>query len=92
MAFKIISKIFLPPYYIVISEIRTLGNLTIFLSNIIFILLFICFEFLQRDKQHALQIDNFKLPEVIKWSLYYVLIIVIFTFGGTQQEFIYFQF
>jgi len=57
-----------------------------------FIFLSIIIEWVQRDKQHALQIENFKLPEVIKWGLYYALIIIIFTFGGTQQEFIYFQF
>lgn len=57
-----------------------------------FIFLSIIIEWVQRDKQHALQIESFKLPEVIKWGLYYALIIIIFIFGGTQQEFIYFQF
>ncbi len=59
---------------------------------ILSIILFVIIEWVQRDKQHALQIESFKLPEVIKWSLYYALIIIICTFGGTQQEFIYFQF
>jgi len=56
------------------------------------IILFVVIEWIQREKQHVLQIDNFKLPEAIKWGLYYALIIIIFTFGATQQEFIYFQF
>ncbi|MDD5014566.1 MAG: MBOAT family protein [Atribacterota bacterium] len=59
---------------------------------ILSIILFVMIEWVQRDKQHALQIENFKFPEAIKWSLYYALIIIIFIFGGTQQEFIYFQF
>jgi len=59
---------------------------------ILSIMLFVITEWIQRDKQHALQIESFKLPEAIKWGLYYALIIIIFTFGGTQQEFIYFQF
>ena len=59
---------------------------------ILSIMLFVIIEWIQRDKQHALQIENFRLPEAIKWGLYYALIIIIFTFGGTQQEFIYFQF
>ena len=56
------------------------------------IILFVVIEWIQREKQHALQIDNFKLPEVVKWGLYYSLIIIIIVFGGTQQEFFYFQF
>jgi len=59
---------------------------------ILSIILFIIIEWVQRDKQHALQIESFKLPKVVKWGLYYALIIIITTFGGIQQEFIYFQF
>ena len=56
------------------------------------IILFVVIEWIQREKQHALQIDNFKLPEVVKGGLYYSLIIIIIVFGGIQQEFFYFQF
>jgi len=57
-----------------------------------FILLLVLIEWLQRDKQHALQLDNLKIPNILKWSFYYLLIFVIFYFAGSQQEFIYFQF
>ncbi len=56
------------------------------------IILFVMIEWIQREKQHALQIDSFKLPEVVKWGIYYSLLIIIIFFGGTQQEFFYFQF
>jgi hypothetical protein len=56
------------------------------------IILFVVIEWIQREKQHALQIENFKLPEVVKWGVYYALLIIIIVFGGTQQEFFYFQF
>ena len=59
---------------------------------ILSIILFVIIEWIQREKQHALQIDSFKLPEIVKWGLYYSLIIIIIVFGGTQQEFFYFQF
>lgn len=59
---------------------------------ILSIILFVIIEWVQRDKQHALQIESFKLLEVVKWGLYYALIIIIFTFSRTQKEFIYFQF
>jgi len=57
----------------------------------IFIILFTLVEWLQRDKEHALQFDG-KSPRVLRWSFYYLLIFVILWFGGEQQEFIYFQF
>jgi hypothetical protein len=46
-------------------------------------------EWLQRDKQHALQIEGAGLPAPVRWACYNVLILA---FGGNQQEFIYFQF
>ena len=57
---------------------------------IIYISLFVVVEWLQRDKEHALQLG--KSPRVLRWSFYYLLVFVIFWFGGEQQEFIYFQF
>ena len=59
---------------------------------ILSIMLFVIIEWIQREKQHALQIDSFKLPEVVKWGIYYSLLIIIIIFGGTQQDFFYFQF
>ena len=54
--------------------------------------LFILAEWVQRDKQHALQIDGMKIPSVVRWSAYYAIIIVAILLDGQQQEFIYFQF
>ncbi len=62
------------------------------LSTLVLILFFMVFEWLQRDKQHALQIDGVRIHWIFKWGLYYGLIAIIVLFGGTQQEFIYFQF
>ena len=59
---------------------------------LIIFFVFIIIEWLQRNKQHALQLDNIKLPKVINWSIYYTIVAIMFVFGGTQQEFIYFQF
>ena len=56
------------------------------------ILLFI--EWMQRDKQHALQFPNKRLfnYRIIRWTIYYSLILSIMIFGGKSQTFIYFQF
>ena len=51
-------------------------------------------EWLQRNKQHALQ-----LPEIcpfnyriVRWAVYYLILLIIAKFAGTSQSFIYFQF
>jgi alginate O-acetyltransferase complex protein AlgI len=49
-------------------------------------------EWLQREKQHGLEIGSYKLPRVFKWGIYYAVIALILFMGGSQQDFIYFQF
>jgi len=56
------------------------------------LLLFV--EWLQRDKQHALQFPDTKFfnKRVVRWGLYYLIIMIIFVKMGSSQTFIYFQF
>ncbi|WP_299128696.1 MBOAT family O-acyltransferase [uncultured Winogradskyella sp.] len=52
---------------------------------------FILIEWLGRSGEHAIQkIDFMKKP--IRWCFYLIIVILIFSFTGEQQEFIYFQF
>jgi len=60
-------------------------------GGILLIVILILIEWLQRKKQHALDIDRIKLP-VMRWAIYYIVIIAIMNFGGSQLQFIYFQF
>ena len=51
-------------------------------------------EWLQRDKQHALQFPNMK-PfnyRLVRWGIYYTIILIIAKHAGSSQSFIYFQF
>ncbi len=59
---------------------------------IVLIVLFSVIEWLQREKQHALELEHIQLPRLVRFAFYYAIIVVIFLFGGQQQEFIYFQF
>lgn len=57
-------------------------------------LLLLLVEWLQRDKQHALQLPvvkpfNYK---VVRWGIYYLVFALIYNYTGTSQSFIYFQF
>ena len=54
-------------------------------------LFFIIVEWLGRTGDYAIEkIDFIKKP--LRWSFYIILIILMFSFTGEQQEFIYFQF
>ena len=59
---------------------------------ILFIVVLLIVEWLQRNKQHALQIDGTISSRPLRWSIYYGLIVVIITMAGKQTQFIYFQF
>ena len=54
----------------------------------IVILLFV--EWINRTKQHALQIDSWH--PIARYMCYYALILYILAFGADGQSFIYFQF
>jgi D-alanyl-lipoteichoic acid acyltransferase DltB (MBOAT superfamily) len=61
------------------------------ISISILLLIFIIIEWMQRDKEHGLELSE-RMPSVLKWTFYILLIIAIDLFGGSQQQFIYFQF
>ncbi|MUH36587.1 MBOAT family protein [Zobellia amurskyensis] len=56
--------------------------------------LFVITEWLQREKNHGLEIygNGLLKHRPIRWGAYIGIITIIFSFGGSQQEFIYFQF
>ena len=59
---------------------------------ILILFLFYFVEWIQRDKQHALQFQNVYVPKVVRWSIYYALVGILVFYGGEEQGFIYFQF
>ena len=92
-AFDIIKQIFISFYKIDILELRSLANsLWVTTSHILLVILLVVVEWLQRDKLHALEIDQIKMPGALRWASYYFIIFLIFYFSGSQQDFIYFQF
>ena len=59
---------------------------------LLLVLIFIMIEWIGREQQYAIAkiCLNWKWP--LRYLFYYILLILIFWFGGKQQEFIYFQF
>ena len=66
------------------------GNHIIYLTISVF--LFILVEWLQRTRQHGLDINHEQVPKLFRWSIYYVVMVACFMMNGIQQQFVYFQF
>ncbi len=60
---------------------------------ILLIMILLVAEWFQRDKQHALELNNIKIRRVYRWSLYSLIIFIIAMYMPTNETpFIYFQF
>lgn len=59
---------------------------------ILLIIALVIVEWLQRDKEHGLDFSGRKIPIVLRYLIYYAVILSILIFTGKTQEFIYFQF
>lgn len=74
---------------------RLFDSSTIYGSRCVFFgLTILIIEWLQRDKQHALQFPNngFFAIRSIRWTIYVAIYLAIVSFTGASQTFIYFQF
>ena len=57
-------------------------------------LMLLVVEWIQRKQEHALQLQDFRLfsTRVCRFAFYLLIILLIITFTGKSQAFIYFQF
>jgi len=62
------------------------------LLSVILVIWFVIIEWLGREQQFAIAILGLKWKRPIRYAMYYAIIIMIFLFGGKEQQFIYFQF
>lgn len=60
--------------------------------HLLLIGIFIIIEWLGREDQYAISKMGFSYPRPVRWSLYFILIALLFAFKGNDQQFIYFQF
>lgn len=87
-AFAYISGIFSSTLF---SIPRQFGGIDA-LITIALTALFILVEWNGRNDKYAIEKFGLKWNRLLRWALYYAIVITIFTFAGKQQEFIYFQF
>ncbi|MEA3463403.1 MAG: MBOAT family O-acyltransferase, partial [Bacteroidota bacterium] len=59
---------------------------------LLLIVVLVITEWIGRENQHALEFVHSRKSRVSRWIIYVVLVFAILSLGGSQQEFIYFQF
>ena len=77
------------------SSLFTVSGLTMAMARmLLWCAALLLVEWLQREHQHVLQIDGYRLfaSSVSRLALYALLVMIIFYFAGQVQTFIYFQF
>ena len=87
MAFDYLGRIF----SVSLFSLPFLINRAFYLPLFISIIILLVVEWLQRNKQHALELKSANL-RVLQYVIYLVLIGLIFWLGGEPEQFIYFQF
>jgi hypothetical protein len=73
-----------------ILDLRGRGISSTLIDASIAIVAVIIMEWIQRKKQHGLEIQHY--PVVLRWSLYWALAFICLIYFGDERTFIYFQF
>ncbi len=87
-AWSYLSTIFSRSIFTVPSVVGNRHSLLI----IFFIVAFIVVEWFGREDQYAIARFGLKWKRPVRHAMYYSIIAMIFWFGGSEQQFIYFQF
>ncbi|MGV3528134.1 MAG: MBOAT family O-acyltransferase [Flavisolibacter sp.] len=87
-AIQYISEIFSPSIF----SVPIFTDMARALITMILVAIFMLVEWKGREGQYAIAHLGIKWKWPIRYALYYSIIIVIFLFGGKEQQFIYFQF
>lgn len=77
------SSLFTTPHFLGLKQAGPIILLTT---------IFVIIEWFGREQLYAIANLGLKWPKPLRWSMYYLIILVIFYFTGKEQEFIYFQF
>lgn len=73
-----------------ILNLRGRGISSTLIDASIAIAVMVIIEWLQRKKQHGLEIQHY--PVVLRWSIYWILAFICLIYLGNERTFIYFQF
>lgn len=87
-ALSIVNKIFSKSLFS-FPEVERIG-FTPYLM--LLLIIFMILEWFGREEQFAIAKFGIKLPAIVRWGVYYAIILIIFFSAGSEQQFIYFQF
>ncbi|MCX6267452.1 MAG: MBOAT family protein [Bacteroidetes bacterium] len=87
-AFDYLSKIASRSFF----AVPRLTQLTGFYTTMAFVLFFFIVEWFGKKDEYGLARLGSRWPKVLRLTMYYAIIVVVFWFSGEQQQFIYFQF
>ncbi len=73
-----------------IFDLPSISDLNGAIKVLVWILIFTGLEWIYKTKDFPLEQMN--IPKFFRWTLYFVLILLIISYSGQPQEFIYFQF
>lgn len=62
------------------------------LLPIVFVIVFMVIEWIGRESAYAIASLDAKWPRMLRWTFYYLLVLAMFFYAGSEQQFIYFQF
>lgn len=62
-----------------------------YIYNFAMLFVFVLVEWIQRDKEYALELSRVK-SQTLRFGIYYLVLLLILILGGTSKDFIYFQF
>ena len=68
-----------------------LDNRHYYVPVVLSVVVMLVVEWLQREREHAFDLNGIK-SHVLKFGIYYMMLVVLFWFGGQAENFIYFQF
>ena len=88
-AFSIINRILISSNGVDPIEIFNFNPIKFILLKI-FLIIFLSFEWIHREKEYGLEIS--RISRLFAWPIYITIFLVILLFGGQEQSFIYFQF
>lgn len=92
-ALSFFKNLFLHPFSVSILELRSLGNtFALTLTHVIILIIYIIFEWVQRERDYALDFDKSKTSILTKWILTSIIIFLILFFNGPTQDYQYFRF
>jgi alginate O-acetyltransferase complex protein AlgI len=87
-AFRYISEIFSCSFFTV-PNFPGIGKST---SIVFLIVIFVLIEWIGREREYAISHLGRQLNTPYRWFIYYIIILSIYYFAGSEQQFIYFQF